>query len=86
MLWQTRNPRKTYGDKILNAVAELDPSAVIIDSDEYGRQDMMDISWSLVKEFEAEAVFIVSTPNLVRKLVYSFEARGIPAYGPVFDS
>lgn len=86
VLWQTRNPRKTYGDKMLNAVAELDPDAVIIDSDEYGRQDMMDISWSLVKEFEAEAVFVVSTPNLVRKLVYGFEARGIPAYGPVFDS
>lgn len=86
VLWQTRNPRKTYGDKILNAVAELDPDAVIIDTDEYGRQDMMGISWSLLKEFEAEAVFVISKPNLVRKIVYGFEARGVPAYGPLFDS
>ncbi len=86
VLWQTRNPRKTYGDKILDGVAELDPDTVIIDSDEYGRQDMMDVAWSIVKEFEAEAVFVVSTPNLVKKLVYGFEVRGVPAYGPVFDS
>jgi NAD(P)H-flavin reductase len=36
VLWQTRNPRKTYGDKILDAVAELDSDAVIVDTDEYG--------------------------------------------------
>jgi hypothetical protein len=47
---------------------------------------MMDRAWSLVKDFEAEAVFIVSRPDVVKKLVYGFEARGIPAYGPVFDS
>ena len=86
VLWQTRNPRKTYGDKILDTVAQLDPDAVVIDTDEHGRQDMMAISWSLAQEFGAEAVFVISRPGLVRKIVYGFEARGIPAYGPVFDS
>lgn len=86
VLWQTRNPRKTYGDKILDAVGELDPDAVVIDTDEYGRQDMMDVAWSLVQESEAEAVFVIAKPNLVRELVYGFEARGVAAYRPMFDS
>lgn len=46
----------------------------------------MDVAWSLVQEFEAEAVFVIAKPNLVRELVYGFEARGVAAYGPLFDS
>jgi hypothetical protein len=86
VLWQTREPRKTYGDRILEELAVLDPDAVIIDSDKYGRQDMTIIAWNLAIEFEAEAVFIVSNPLVVRKFVNTFEDRGIPAYGPIFDS
>ncbi len=86
VLWQTRNPQKTYGSGILEAVASLDPHAVIVDSDQYGRQDLMAISWSLFKAHGAEAVFVVARPNFVRELVYGFEARGVPAYGPLFDS
>ncbi|MCJ1230138.1 hypothetical protein MMC12_006809 [Toensbergia leucococca] len=86
VLWQTKAPQKTYGDDILNAVLKLDEDALIIDTDKHGRQDMMGIAWNLVKDFDAEAVFVVSRPNVVRDLVFGFEARGIPAYGPLFDS
>jgi hypothetical protein len=67
-------------------IASIDKNAVVIDSDKHGRQDMLPVAWDMVKESNAEAVFVVSRPWVVRKLVFEFEARGIPAFGPVFDS
>lgn len=86
VLWQTRNPDKTYGKGIMEAVQKLDLDPIIIDTDVYGRQDMMAISWSLWVASEAEAVFAVARPGLVKKLVNGFESRGVPIYAPIFDS
>jgi hypothetical protein len=86
ILWQTKSPRATYGDRVLDMIASIDKNAVVIDSDKHGRQDMLPVAWDMVKESNAEAVFVVSRPWVVRKLVFEFEARGIPAFGPVFDS
>ena len=86
LLWQTRNPDKTYGKGIMEAVHKLDPDPIIIDTDIYGRQDMMAISWSLFVASEAEAVFAVARPGLVKMLVNGFESRGVSIYAPIFDS
>jgi len=40
----------------------------------------------MVKEFDAEAVGVISNPTLTQKLVYGLTSRGIPAYGAIFDS
>jgi hypothetical protein len=40
----------------------------------------------LVKKFKAEAVLVVSNPIFTRKMVFDLESRGVPAYGPIFDS
>jgi len=40
----------------------------------------------MVKEFYAEAVGVISNQYLTEKLVYGLNARGIPAYGAIFDS
>ncbi|RDW56563.1 hypothetical protein BP6252_14091 [Coleophoma cylindrospora] len=85
-IWQTRSPQKTYGQEVLKMISMVDNNAVVIDSDKHGRQDMFPIAWDMVKDFNAEAVFIISRPNMVQKLVFEFEVRGIPAFGPVFDS
>jgi hypothetical protein len=85
ILWQTRSPRKTYGDGVLDLIAAIDRNAVVIDSDRHGRHDMFPVAWDMMKDFEAEAVFVVSRPWVVRSLVFQFEARGIPAFGPIFD-
>ena len=47
---------------------------------------MVKLTYRLVKEFEAEAVVIISNEPLTRKVVYGMETRGIPAYGAIFDS
>jgi hypothetical protein len=86
ILWQTRSPLKTYGKRVLDMIAMVDKAAVIIDSSKDGRQDMFPFAWDMFKDFDAEAVFIISRPGIVQKLVFEFEARGIPAFGPVFDS
>jgi hypothetical protein len=86
IIWQTRSPLKTYGEGVLSMIAMVDKNAVVIDSDKHGRQDMFPIAWDMFKDFNAEAVFIISRPGIVQKLVFEFEARGIPAFGPVFDS
>ena len=35
---------------------------------------------------EYEAVFVVSNQKVTEKVVYALERRGVPAFGPVFDS
>ncbi|KAJ7613516.1 hypothetical protein FB45DRAFT_993092 [Roridomyces roridus] len=51
-----------------------------------GRPDMLAITYKLVVESQAEAVFVISNPKLTRGVVYGMESRGIPAYGAIFDS
>lgn len=86
ILWSTPNPQQTYGDKIMQQVADADPGAMIINTRASGRPDMVALTYHLFLESKAEAVFAISNPSLTRKVVYGMESRGIPAYGPVWDS
>lgn len=86
VVWQTRTPMKTYGQGILDLVSQLDPNPTIIDTRESGRLDMTPIIRRIAKEFDAEAVCVVSNPVLTKKIVYELEATGVPAFGPIFDS
>jgi hypothetical protein len=86
VLWSTPSPLKTYGAGILNAVRAVDKDAVIIDTRASGRPDMVALAYGLYEEMQAEAIFIISNPKLTRKVVYSMETRGIPAFGPIWDS
>ncbi|RAK99463.1 integral membrane protein TmpA [Aspergillus ibericus CBS 121593] len=86
VIWQTRAPLKTYGQNILNLVSEMDKNPVIIDTNQSGRVDMVPIIRQLVKEFDAEAVCVISNPFVTKKVVYELESHGISAYGPIFDS
>ncbi len=47
---------------------------------------MVALTYQLVLESNAEAVFIISNPKVTKKVVYGMETRGIPAYGAIFDS
>ena len=86
IFWSTANPEVTYGEGILNTVLKADPDAVIWNTRSQGRPDMVKITYQLVQEAQAEAVFIISNPKLTRKVVLGMESRGIPAYGAIFDS
>lgn len=86
VLWSTPNALETYGEGVINEVKECDPEAVLWNTKLQGRPDMVELTWKLVNEMDAEAVFVVSNPEVTKKVVYGMESRGIPAYGPVFDS
>ncbi|KAI4249173.1 MAG: hypothetical protein L6R40_000631 [Gallowayella cf. fulva] len=86
LLWSTPNPEKTYGENIMESVCKADPDAMIINTRASGRPDMVALAYHLYVQSNAEAVFCISNPSLTRKIVYGMESRGIPAYGPIWDS
>ena len=47
---------------------------------------MVKLALKAVKEFDAEAVGVISNKLLTEKVVYGLTSRGIPAYGAIFDS
>lgn len=86
VVWQTRSPLETYGQRTLNLIGHMDPEATILDSTDQGRVDMLPIVVRLFREFQAEAVAVVSNAFFTRRFVLDLNSRGIPAYGPIFDS
>ncbi|KAK3335246.1 hypothetical protein B0T19DRAFT_3479 [Cercophora scortea] len=86
VVWQTRSPVKTYGERTMELVRRMDRRPVIFDTSEGGRADMLPEILRLYQEFEAEAVCVISNPKTTKDIVYRCELRGVPAYGPIFDS
>ena len=86
LIWSTRNARKTYGDALVDEILEVEPNALIWDTDEKGRPDLTQLAHAAVKEFDAEAVIVIANQKLTRQVVSGMESRGIPAYGAIWDS
>ncbi|OCL07920.1 hypothetical protein AOQ84DRAFT_278088, partial [Glonium stellatum] len=86
LIWSTPSPVETFGQTLNDWVLEVNPEAIIINTRVTGRPDLVRMTYQVYREFNAEAVFVISNPKLTRKLVYAMESRGIPAYGPIFDS
>lgn len=86
VLWSTPRPLETFGEEIVGNVRVADPDAVIWDTKVFGRPDMVGLTWQLLQESQAEAVFVISNPKVTKMVVYALESRGVAAYGPIFDS
>ena len=86
LVWSTRTPRKTYGDELVDEILAVQEDAVIWDTNENGRPDLVQLAYDAVKEFDAEAVIVISNKKLTWQVVYGMESRGIPAYGAIWDS
>ncbi|PMD45598.1 hypothetical protein L207DRAFT_257912 [Hyaloscypha variabilis F] len=86
VFWSAPNPLATFGQEIIDNVYAADPNAVIWDTKQFGRPDMPAVTWQLLKESGAEAVFVISNPKVTGLVVYAMESRGVAAYGPIFDS
>jgi hypothetical protein len=86
VLWSAPEPRSTFGDDICDRVLDVDPKAVVIDTHEAGRKDLVRMAYALYVEEDAEAIFCVSNKALTKHLVYEMESRGVPAFGPIWDS
>lgn len=86
LVWSTRNARQTYGDGLVDEILSVQPNAVVWNTDEKGRPDLVKLAYQAYKDFDAEAVIVISNKKLTWQVVYGMESRGIPAYGAIWDS
>lgn len=86
LIWATRNPRKTYGDQLVDEILEAQPDALIWDTDAFGKPDMLKLAYQAYQQSGAEAVICISNKKLTWLIVEGLESRNIPAYGAIWDS
>lgn len=86
LIWSTRSPRKTYGEALVEEILLAQPDAVIWDTDERGKPDLVQLAYGAVQLFGAEAVICIANQGLTQRVVAELEARDIPAYGAIWDS
>ena len=86
LVWSTRSPRETYGDSLVDEVERAEPGAVIWDTSQRGKPDLVRLARQAYEDFDAEAVFVVSNQPTTQRLVHALERTGIPAFGPIWDS
>jgi hypothetical protein len=86
LVWSTRDPRRTYGDALVDELEAAQPDAVIWDTTTHGKPNLLNLALDVYEDFGAEAVFIVSNKPTTFRLVHDLERRGIPAFGPIWDS
>lgn len=86
LVWSTRNPRATYGDALVDEVEAAQPDAVIWDTTRLGKPGLLKLAYDACRDFDAEAVFVVSNKTTTWRVVHGIERLGIPAFGPIWDS
>ncbi len=86
LVWSVRSPRATYGDALVDEVQAAQPDAVIWDTTQFGKPDLVALAHQATKDFRAEAVFVVSNKAATWRVVHGLERLGIPAFGPIWDS
>jgi hypothetical protein len=86
LVWATRDPRRTYGDALIDEILAVQPHATIWDTSMCGKPDMVRLAYAAYAEFGAEAVICISNKKLTWQVVHGLERRGIPAYGAIWDS
>lgn len=86
LVWATRNPRKTYGDILVDEILSVQPNAIIWDTDAKGKPDMVKLAYKAYTDFDAEAIICISNKRLTWLVVSEMESRGVPAYGAIWDS
>lgn len=86
LLWATRNPRKTYGDALVDEILRACPDAHIWDTDTLGKPDLVAMALESVRRTGAEAVICIANTKLTQQVIRGVELQGIPGYGAIWDS
>jgi hypothetical protein len=59
---------------------------VIWNTTSRGQPDLVQLALDACADFDAEAVIVVSNKPTTVRLVHQLERRGMPAFGPIWDS
>jgi hypothetical protein len=86
LVWVTREPRRTYGDGLVDEVLAAQPDALIWNTDERGKPDVLALTHEVFVSSGAEAVICIANRTVTWQVVHGLESRGIPAFGPIWDS
>lgn len=86
LVWSARDPRATYGDDLVDEILAAQPHAVVHDTGRDGKPDLVELALRAHREFAAEAVICISNKKTTWHVVESLEARGVPAFGAIWDS
>ena len=73
LVWSTRNPRATYGDALVDEVLAARPDAVIWDTTERGKPDLLRLAQEACRDFAAEAALVVSNKAGTWRVVHGLE-------------
>ncbi|WP_367128973.1 hypothetical protein [Saccharothrix sp. HUAS TT1] len=86
LVWSTRTPRATYGDDLVDEIEAVQPDALVWDTVRDGKPDLVELALRAHREFAAEAVICISNKKTTWHVVEELEARGVPAFGAIWDS
>ncbi|MET0143966.1 MAG: hypothetical protein ABW328_04150 [Ilumatobacteraceae bacterium] len=86
LVWVTRNPHVTYGSGLVDEVLAAQPDALIWNTDERGKPDILRLAHATYVDAGAEAVICIANREVTWQVVHGLEQRGIPAFGPIWDS
>ncbi|MEU4744519.1 hypothetical protein AB0G02_29240 [Actinosynnema sp. NPDC023658] len=86
LVWSTRTPRETYGDGLVDEIEAVQPDALVWDTVRDGKPDLVELALRAHREFGAEAVICISNKKTTWHVVEELEARGVPAFGAIWDS
>ncbi|MFG1997540.1 hypothetical protein ACGFNU_00140 [Spirillospora sp. NPDC048911] len=86
LVWAARRHRETFGDALIDEILDVQPDAVLWDTAERGKPDMVRLAYQAYEDFGAEAVICISNKKLTWQVVHGLERRGIPAFGAIWDS
>ncbi|MFJ6676736.1 hypothetical protein ACIQMJ_37025 [Actinosynnema sp. NPDC091369] len=86
LVWSTRTPRETYGDELVDEIEAVQPDALVWDTVRDGKPDLVELALRAHREFDAEAVICISNKKTTWHVVEELEARGVPAFGAIWDS
>lgn len=86
LVWSTKNPRRTYGDAMVDEILAVQKDALIWDTDKSGKPDLAALAYRAYVESGAEAVICIANKKTTWHIVYEMESRGIPAFGAIWDS
>jgi len=86
IIWSVKDPLDRIGYEIYQMVKDSDPGVLIVDRDNCNNLCIERLAFDSYKKEGAEAIFVLSNPMFTKELVYALECRGVPTFGPIWDS
>lgn len=86
IVWSARDPENTYCREIVQRLLKADQDAIILDTSQNGRSDLVQVAARVCAIGGIEAVFVISNAVVTKGIVRGLRQKGILAYGPIFDS